>query len=108
MENDIQKGKTAAVVSYLTLVGSIIAIFMNQDESKSDFASFHIRQGLGIFVSWLLLGYFVGSVDNWIISGAFYVMLFMLWIFGFIGVLNNEKRLMPIVGEFYQKIFKNF
>lgn len=47
--NTIIKGKQTAIISYLTLVGSVIAIFMNQDENRSNFASFHIRQALGIF-----------------------------------------------------------
>ncbi len=106
MENDVARGKNAAIVSYLTIIGSVIAIFMNQEESKSEYGSFHIRQGLGIFLTWGILGYFVGNLDNWIASSALYVMLFMLWIFGFIGALNGEKKLVPIVGELYQKVFK--
>jgi uncharacterized membrane protein len=107
MINDIEKGKNAAIVSYLTIIGSIIAIFMNQDENKSEFASFHNRQALGIFLTWAILGYFVGNFDSWIISTALYVMIFMLWIFGFLGALNGERKLIPIVGDFFQKIFKS-
>ena len=106
MNTDIEKGKNTAIVAYLTIIGSIVAIFMNQDENKSDFASFHIRQALGIFLTWAILGYFVGYFDSWIISTALYVMIFLLWIFGFLGALNGERKLVPIVGEFYQKIFK--
>lgn len=106
MTNDIERGKNAAIVSYLTIIGSIIAIFMNQEENKSDFASFHIRQALGIFLTWGILGYFVGYFDSWIISTALYVMIFLLWIYGFLGALNGERKLVPIVGEFYQKVFK--
>ena len=65
MENDIQKGKQAATVSYLTIIGTVIAIFMNQEESKSEFASFHIRQALGIFLTFFLLGYPIGYFDSW-------------------------------------------
>ena len=54
MQNDIQKGKQAATFSYLTIIGTVIAIFMNQEENKTDFGSFHIRQGLGIFLSFFL------------------------------------------------------
>ena len=52
MENfdDINKGKNIAIISYLTLIGTIIAILMN-NEDKSEFARFHIRQALGIFNS---------------------------------------------------------
>jgi ABC-type uncharacterized transport system ATPase subunit len=28
-------------------------------------------------------------------------------IFGFLGAIQGEKRLVPLVGEFYQKIFKS-
>ena len=50
MEN-IDKSKNTAIVAYLTIIGSIIAIFMNQEENKSEFSSFHIRQALGLFLS---------------------------------------------------------
>ena len=105
--NDIEKGKNTAVISYFTIIGTVIAIFMNQEESKSDFASFHIRQTLGIFLTFFLLGYPIGYFDSWMVSSAFWLFIFILWIYGFLGCLSNEKRIVPIVGEFYQKLFKN-
>jgi uncharacterized membrane protein len=78
--NDIQKGKQAATFSYLTIIGTVIAIFMNQEESKSEFASFHIRQALGIFLSFFLLSYPIGYFDSWMITSAFWLFIF---IFGF-------------------------
>ena len=75
-------GKNIAIVSYLTIIGAIIAIFMNS-EKKDSFAAFHIRQALGIFVSFFLIGYFIGYFDSWMISSAFYVFYFILWIYGF-------------------------
>jgi hypothetical protein len=42
--------KNTAIIAYLTIIGSVIAIFMNQEENKSEFASFHIRQALGLFI----------------------------------------------------------
>jgi uncharacterized membrane protein len=107
MQNDIEKGKTAALVSYFTIIGSIVAIFMNQEEHKNEFASFHIRQALGIFLTFFLLGYPIGYFDSWMISSAFWVFIFILWIYGFLGVLSNEKRIVPLIGAFYQKFFKN-
>ena len=107
MENEIEKGKTTAIVSYFTIIGSIIAIFMNQDESKSEFASFHIRQALGVFLTFFLLGYPIGYFDSWMITSSFWVFVFILWIYGFLGALSGEKRIVPLVGEFYQKVFKN-
>lgn len=105
--NDIEKGKNTAVISYFTIIGTVIAIFMNQEESKSDFASFHIRQTLGIFLTFFLLGYPIGYFNSWMVSSAFWLFIFILWVYGFLGCLSNEKRIVPIVGEFYQKLFKN-
>lgn len=107
MNTDIEKGKNAAIVSYITIIGSVIAIFMNQDENKSEFASFHIRQGLGIFLTFFLLGYPIGYFNSWMVTSAFWLFIFILWIYGFLGALNGEKKLVPLVGEFYQNLFKN-
>ena len=106
--NDIEKGKNTAIVSYLTIIGSIIAIFMNQDENRSEFGSFHIRQALGIFLTFFLLGYPIGYFDNWMISASFWVFIFILWIYGFLACLNNEMKIVPFLGEIYQKLFKSF
>ena len=104
--DDINKGKNIATISYLTLIGTVIAILMNND-TKSEFASFHIRQALGIFLTFFLLGYFIGYFDSWMITSAFWVFVFALWIYGFIGALNGEKKEMPIVGKLFQTIFKS-
>jgi uncharacterized membrane protein len=106
MNNSIETGKTTAIISYLTIIGAIIAIFMNL-EKKNTFAAFHIRQALGIFVSFFLIGYFIGYFDSWMISSAFYVFYFILWIYGFLGALQGEMKLIPLLGEQFQKIFKN-
>lgn len=106
--NDIEKGKNTAIVSYLTIIGSVVAIFMNQEENRSAFASFHIRQALGIFLTFFLLGYPIGYFDNWMVSASFWVFIFILWIYGFLGCLNGQQKTVPFVGDFYQKLFKSF
>jgi uncharacterized membrane protein len=99
--------KNTAIIAYLTIIGSVIAIFMNQEENKSEFATFHIRQALGLFLSFFLLGYFIGYADSWTATSAFYIFYFILWIYGFAGALQGQKRLLPLVGTFFQNLFKN-
>ena len=99
--------KVAGIVAYLTIIGTIIAIFMNQEEKKNDFASFHIRQALGLFLSFFLLGYFVGYADSWTATSAFYIFYFILWIYGFLGALQGHKRQIPVIGNYFQTLFKN-
>lgn len=105
MNNTIEEGKSTAVVSYITIIGTLAAILMN-NEKKNDFAYFHIRQALGIFLTFFAFGYFIGYFDSWMITSAFWLFIFILWIYGFLGALEGKMRIVPIVGEFYQKLFK--
>ena len=105
--DNLNKSNSTAIVAYLTLIGSVIAIFMNQEENKNEFASFHIRQALGLFISFFLLGYFVGYANSWTATSAFYIFYFILWIYGFSGALQGQKRLLPLVGAFFQSLFKS-
>lgn len=100
-----KEGKNIAIVSYITIIGAVIAIFMNA-EKKDPFASFHIRQALGIFASFFLIGYFIGYFDSWMISSAFYLFYFVLWIYGFVAALQGETKEVPLLGAQFQKIFK--
>ncbi|WP_396149751.1 DUF4870 domain-containing protein [Flavobacterium sp.] len=102
----MEQNKNAAIVAYLTIIGAVIAIFMN-NENKSAFASFHIRQALGIFLTFFALGYPIGYFNSWMISSAFYIFFFILWIYGFLGALNGEEKKVPLVGDFYQNLFKS-
>jgi len=106
MNNTIEAGKTAAITSYILGIGVFIAMSMNS-EDKNEFASFHIRQALGINLTYFALGYFIGYFDSWMISSAYWTFIFILWIFGFIGAVQGEQKLVPLVGEWYQKIFKS-
>jgi uncharacterized membrane protein len=105
-DNTVKEGKKIATISYITLIGAVIALFMNNDK-KNPFASFHIRQALGIFLSFFALSYLVGGFDSWMISSSFYIFYFILWIYGFTGALQGEMRVIPLVGDFFQKLFKS-
>ena len=44
----VEEGKTMAIISYVTIIGLIIA-FVSNNSKPNEFTSFHIRQSLGIF-----------------------------------------------------------
>lgn len=104
MKSIAEEGKSAAIVAYITIIGTIIAYFMNMD-SKNSFASFHIRQALGIHITFYVLGVLVGMFDSWLISGAFYVFIFILWGYGLITAIQGERKEAPLVGAQFQKWF---
>lgn len=101
----VQEGKKTATIAYITIIGTLIAFTMN-GESKNEFASFHIRQALGIFIIFFGFGYIIGYFDNWMITSAFWVFIFVLWLYGFLGALEGKTRVVPIVGPIIQKLLK--
>lgn len=104
MNTTVESGKTAAIISYLTIIGTIIAYFMNND-TKNTFASFHIRQALGIHITFYLLGALISIFDNWMISYAFWIFVAVLWGYGLVTAIQGEQKEVPILGTQYQKWF---
>lgn len=103
----VSEGKTIAIVSYITLIGLIIAFVLNNDK-KNTFASYHIRQslGLGIFAIVIMIVGFIPYI-GWIINLIGSLLLFVLWILGIINAANGEEKPLPIVGNQFQEWFKN-
>lgn len=104
MNTSPETGKTAAIVAYLTIFGTILAYFLNND-AKTPFASFHIRQALGIHICYFLIGAFVSIFDSLMISYAFWIFIFVLLLYGLITAIQGEQREVPLVGSYFQKWF---
>ena len=105
-------GKTIAIISYITLIGLIIAFFMNKDK-KDELASFHIRQMLGLTllsIAISILGWVLGSFSSMLsmLSSLLSLGVLVLWVLGLIKAINGEKGAVPIVGSMFQDWFKNF
>jgi len=107
MDNQtIEQGRTTAIISYLTIFGVVIAFFLNNDK-KNTFAAFHIRQALGLWLTFFLLGYFVGLFDSWLITIGFWIFFGVLFIFGFMTAITGRAQATPILGDLYQRIFSS-
>tara|TARA_R110000868_G_scaffold183051_1_gene424220 strand:- start:22 stop:360 length:339 start_codon:yes stop_codon:yes gene_type:complete len=107
-EQDIEKGRNNAIISYITIIGVIIAFYLNNEpDKKSAFASFHIRQSLGLWLTFWALGYIIGSFDSWLVTSGFYLFFAVLFIYGFSNAIGRKALSVPLLGDFYQKIFAN-
>jgi uncharacterized membrane protein len=105
-QNTVNEGKTLALVAYLTLIGTLVAFFMNQ-EKRNSFTSFHIRQGLGLGLLYITIGYVIGYFDSWMITYAFWIFFSVLFLYGIFGAISGKPNKIPILGDFFQNIFKN-
>ncbi|MDG3582132.1 MULTISPECIES: hypothetical protein [Galbibacter] len=98
------EGKTTAIISYITIFGTVIAIVMNM-EKQDPFARFHIRQAFGLNMLFFILGYFIGYFNSWMISSALYLFVVILWLYGFVTMLQEKYIEVPLVGTYFQKWF---
>ncbi|MFT6699451.1 MAG: putative membrane protein [Porticoccaceae bacterium] len=102
----INEGKIAAIISYFLVVGLIIAFVMNYNK-KNSFASFHIRQMIGLSIAYSLNGWIVFPFLDKTTAAIITIILFILWVIGLIGAIKGEEKLVPVVGEQFQIWFKN-
>ena len=102
----INEGKTAAITSYILIVGVLIALSMNS-ESKNPFAAFHIRQGLGLTLTFIVLGVSITYFDNIMIAAPMWIFISILTIYGIFTAARGETIVLPLLGKLFQKTFKN-
>ena len=107
MENHtIKEGKTAALISYIPVIGVPIAFFLNKNK-QNYFARFHIRQTFGLNIlyfinKWVVYEYFGLTAFN--IGKGGVIVLFIL---GGLGALREQEKLVPLLGDKFQEWFKN-
>ena len=90
---------TAAILSYVYILGWIIAFFI-YGKNKNEFAAYHLRQALGLHITFHLLLLF-GTVGR-IMS----LLIVIFAIIGFIYAIQGDRKPVPVVGDLYQSLFK--
>lgn len=106
-EKTISEGKTIAIIAYITFIGLIIAFVMNNGK-KDAFASYHIKQSLGLALVGLSLSFIMAiPILGWIVGILGSFALLYLWIMGLINVINTKQKPVPFLGEKFEEWFKN-
>ena len=109
-------GKTAGIISYFTIIGWLIAYFAFHQNNKTSLGSYQLRQTLLFHIVYVVIRWglriFLGVI--WLSTGLFswYYLIkivdlafFVIWIIGFIGAVQGEKREIPLLGDKAQNIF---
>ncbi|MEZ5053811.1 MAG: hypothetical protein R2807_03425 [Chitinophagales bacterium] len=105
LENNIEEGKSTAIIAYLTVIGLIIAFVLNS-EKKNSFAVYHIRQSLGLCCAGLAIGVInIIPILGWLVSIVGFFVLVFLWIKGLLNAINGEESPVPFLGENFNKWF---
>jgi len=102
--------KTLSILSYVTIIGWIIAFVKSKDLTpKSDLVRYHLKQGFGIFLVSLVVNVALSIIVTivpalYFLSYIGYVIL-ILWIFGIINAANEQKKPIPLVGQVFEDKF---
>lgn len=115
MDNNKRMGILMGILSYLSFL-CLIPLLTKKDD---DFVHFHAKQGLVLFgleiivyiVYGILASILINPPMNWgllsilsLIVNLLNIGLLVLSIIGIINVVQNQKKEIPLVGKFANKI----
>ncbi|MEO6001722.1 MAG: hypothetical protein ABIZ04_22045 [Opitutus sp.] len=107
-ETPVTDDKTVAILSYITIVGFIVAVVLHGNK-KTPLGTFHLRQALGLWITaiacWVVL--MIIPVIGWIMIPFVMLGIFVLAVIGFIGAASGKMKAIPILGDKYQQWFNN-
>ncbi len=93
-----------AFLCYLISIIGVVLVLATKKE-RSDFSIYHAKQGLVLFVSWLVVWVIttiIGFIPilGTIISVVLWILLILLWVLGMVNALTWNKKPLPIIGGF--------
>ncbi|MET3730875.1 DUF4870 domain-containing protein [Moheibacter stercoris] len=102
-----EEGKNIAMISYLTIIGLIIA-FIQNGEKKDPFAAYHIRQSIGLAIVGLGISV-VGMVPilGWILSFVAFFLVVYMWVIGLMNAVNKRQKPLPFLGKKFEEWFES-
>ena len=105
-----------ALIAYLPVIGWIYLGFF---ERKNDFAHFHLRQSIGLFLS-LILVTAAWAVAAWVLAWIPYAFVFgialfalpltayilgaVAWVTGIINALRYREAPLPLIGGYSSRL----
>ena len=91
--------KGTDIVSYITIVGWVIALLCGtREESK-----FHLNQSLVLILAniiWGVIGKVLAFIPivGWLAIPIGYLIIFVLWVMGLVYALQGQEKPVPFIG----------
>lgn len=97
----MRRNKILAVLSYLNVLVIVPLFFKNKDE----FVKRHLKQGLFLSLTFIILPYvLIIPLLGWVTGAVWFAFWLVLWLIAFISALAGKEKPMPLVGKFLAKI----
>jgi len=101
--------KTVAILSYITLIGFIIAIVMHGSK-KTEIGKYHLRQAFGLMLTSIVLipvATFLAIIPflGWLIWFLVWAGLIAIWVMGLIAAASGQMKPLPLLGRKFESWF---
>ncbi|WP_336688530.1 MULTISPECIES: DUF4870 domain-containing protein [unclassified Chryseobacterium] len=101
--------KNAAIISYLIIIGWLIAYLITNGDKRDSFVKYHLKQSFGLIISQFAFGIAAGILTSIMPSLSFInyfaIVFLILWIFGIINVVNSVEKPIPVIGRLFEDKF---
>ena len=99
-EKNLHKYRNHAIISYMTILGTFLAIILNKD--KNEYVNFHIRQSLGTFM--ILILALICLIVNPLLA------LIVYFIYSIMGIWSNcstakQHQAHSLIRRKFQQLF---
>ncbi|WP_118976626.1 DUF4870 domain-containing protein [Taibaiella koreensis] len=101
--------KTLAIVSYLTIIGWIIAYVSHKGQAqRSQLVQYHLEQSLGLFIVFVILSIVTSAIvfivpAIAIVATIVGILELILLVMGIINAANEVCKPVPLVGKFFER-----
>ena len=99
--------KVVAILSHVFYIGWLVALILNSS-NRSHLGSFYIRQTLGIYLLSVASSIvMIIPILGWIAGFMGYALVIILWFISLVAALNDEEKVVPVLGEQFQEWFRS-
>ena len=89
-------GKNVGMAA-LCYFGILVLIPFLTDAKNDPFVKFHIKQGLVLLISYIIVSFIIWiPLVGWILG----IIMFILFIMGLINALGGKETPLPVIGKF--------
>jgi uncharacterized membrane protein len=111
MANSEDNTKIVSILSYICFVG--IIWYFADNKVQNNMTKHHVKQALNLFIIAIGFSFVTSSLMTmFMFSGLFFLApifglinlaILVLWVFGLIFAINQEKKEIPLIGQFAEK-----
>jgi len=94
-----QGGQGKNLIALLSYIGILflVPLFVARDDP---FVKFHVKQGITLFITCLIIGVIsIIPIFGWIIGFFAYIVFAVFAIMGIINVLTGKEKPLPLIGK---------